>query len=175
MIHGCSNMLRLSILCSGSFFSIFSIRSISSSDVVFSIMFKARRTSFLIEEVFNFLIVPYSISSLRIYYSNAFRSLALKGKKPKTIACSISPSDQMSILVVDFMSPWSSSGAMNLRLPKLIFSSRFPEIDPKIPKSTTFKFIDETSSLPFFSYFGTSANITFWNFMSLWMILLLWQ
>lgn len=36
--------------------------------------------------VFSFLRFEYSISSFRICYSSAFLSLALKGRKPKTMA-----------------------------------------------------------------------------------------
>lgn len=85
------------------------------------------------------------------------------------------PSDQMSIFGVDFVCPASSSGAMKRKLPQLTFSILIPDIEPKMPKSTTLRSTESMISLPYWSYAGSSASITFWNFMSLWMILLLWQ
>jgi len=144
-------MPRLSILFSGSFCNIYSMRSISSSDVLLSNMFNYLRYSILIDAVLIFFKFLYSSSSVCIYFYKAFLSFDLKGKKPKTIAWSMRPRDQTSILGVDFVWPLRSSGAMNRILPQLTFSILIPAIEPNIPKSTTLRSTESMMRRPFSS------------------------
>lgn len=81
------------------------------------------------------------ICFVKIYFLRPSRSSASKGKKPSIIACSIHPTDQMSILGVDPVFPVNSSGAINFKLPAVLFSVERPLLDPKMPKSHNLIFI----------------------------------
>ena len=97
------------------------------------------------------------------------------GYLPIIIAYINIPRAQISILGLLALSPCSSSGLIYLILPTLWRSATLPLLDPNIPKSAIFTCTLDGALFVVGISLTFSSRTTFWNFMSRWMIRLLWQ